>query len=137
MPKKKIVTKKASVTTNKNSGEGKLSRDDLDRLILENFITLQKVLTNLSVKFDKLSDDIGKMLNLFEISAKTFTEKHGPGITKEEKEFLTKLDRVLDQNKVIAKGLTLMEERIRDRTSYQTNEPVSREDIKPRPLPRF
>ena len=78
---------------------------------------------------------MGQMLNLFEISAKTFTEKNGSGITKEEKEFLDKLDRVLDQNKVIAKGLTLMEERIRERGS--PNENMVKGDIKPRPLPRF
>ena len=35
-----------------------------------------------------------------------------------DQEFLDKLDRVLDQNKVIAKGLTLMEERIRDKTNF-------------------
>ena len=137
MPKKKSLVKKPVLSNNENSSEKKLSRDELDRLMLENFITLQKVLTNLTIKFDRLSDDIGKMLNLFEISAKTFTEKHGSGITKEEKEFLDKLDKVLDQNKIIAKGLTLMEERVRERTNYQTNEPINRDEIKPRPLPRF
>lgn len=135
MAKKKSSLKKMHPIIHESASDKKLSRDDLDRLILENFITLQKVLTNLTVKFDKLSDEMGQMLNLFEISAKTFTEKNGSGITKEEKEFLDKLDRVLDQNKVIAKGLTLMEERIREKGS--PNENMVKGDIKPRPLPRF
>src|SRR3989344_4080014 len=86
MVKKKSLLKKMHPIIHESASDKKLSRDDLDRLILENFITLQKVLTNLTVKFDKLSDEMGQMLNLFEISAKTFTEKNGSGITKEEKE---------------------------------------------------
>jgi len=86
MVKKKSLSKKVHISGSESSSDKRLSRDDLDRLILENFITLQKVLTNLSIKFDKLSDEMSKMLNLFEISAKTFTEKHGSGITKEERD---------------------------------------------------
>ena len=41
-----------------------------------NFISLQKVLTNLSGRFDELSDNMSKLLQLFEISAKTFAEKY-------------------------------------------------------------
>ncbi|MFA5019968.1 MAG: hypothetical protein WC533_02620 [Candidatus Pacearchaeota archaeon] len=89
-------------------------RIEMDKLLVENFVTLQRVLTNLSKKFDELSDNLTRMINLFEISAKTFIDKHGSaGITKEEKEFIDKLDKLLEQNKIIAKGLTLMEERVR------------------------
>lgn len=89
----------------------------LNAILVENFISLQKALTNLTVKFDNLSNQISSLLQLFEISARSFTEKLSrevPEIEK-DKEFLGKLNALLEQNKVIAKGLTLMEEKIRGR----------------------
>lgn len=92
-------------------------KDDINRALIDNFITLQKVLTNLAVKFDNLSDNISKLLNLFEISAKSFVEKSSlmPETTQKDREFLDKINTLLEQNKTIAKGLTLMEEKIRER----------------------
>ncbi|MDP3027295.1 MAG: hypothetical protein Q8N63_06300, partial [Nanoarchaeota archaeon] len=67
--------------------------------------------------FDSLSENIFKLLQLFEISAKTFVEKETPelGEKKKDREFLDKLDKLLEQNKVIAKGLTLMEDKLKER----------------------
>lgn len=93
-----------------------ISDEKVQKLLLENFVVLQKVMTDMSSKFDNLSNNISKLLNLFESSAKSFTEKQGV-VTKEDKEFLEKLDRLLDQNKTIARGLTMMEERVRDKFS--------------------
>ena len=84
----------------------------MEKALLENFISLQRVMTNLAVKFDSLSDNISKLLQVFEISAKSFAEK-APG--EGDKEFLDKLNVLLDQNKVIAKGITMMEEKVRER----------------------
>jgi hypothetical protein len=89
---------------------------DIEEALIHNFVNLQKVLTNLAIRFDDLSKNISKMLELFEISAKSFAEK-GPGRQGEvDQEFLKKLDSLLDQNKTISKGIMLMEERIRNRT---------------------
>ena len=134
------------VATQSNSK--KMSRDDLDQLIVENFVTLQKVLTNLAGKFDNLSEQISKLLSLFEISAKSFAEKYSEGgASKEDKEFLDKLNKLLDQNKLIAKGLTMMEERIRDKIHTPTfpqsidqktdRAEETESNINKRPLPRF
>lgn len=91
---------------------------ETNKLLVENFTGLQKAITNLAVKFDSLSDNISKLLNLFEISARSFAEKLAenplPDLEK-DKEFLDKMNKLLDQNKVIAKGLTLMEEKLRER----------------------
>jgi len=97
--------------------QAKSKREDIEKALIENYVNLQKVLTNLAVKFDSLSDQISKLLQLFEISAKTFVEKQTPelGGKKTDKEFLEKLDKLLDQNKIIAKGLTLMEEKLKER----------------------
>ena len=44
----------------------------LNHILIENFVNLQKATTNLAVKFETLSDQISKLLQLFEISAKSF-----------------------------------------------------------------
>jgi len=83
-----------------------------EKILIENFVALQKVMTHLSERFDNLSSQISKMLNLFEISAKALAEKDF-GAEKEEKELkkvADKLDGLLEQNKVIARGLTLLHE---------------------------
>ena len=96
----------------------------LNALLIENFVSLQKALTNLTEKFAQLSDNISKLLQLFEVSAKSFSEKLSSSIPEIErdKEFLEKLNKLLEQNKLIAKGITLMEEKIRERV-YGTHHP--------------
>ncbi|MBT4166089.1 hypothetical protein HOE04_03565 [archaeon] len=105
----------------------KMTRADMDMMMIDNFINLQKVLTNLSVKFDELSGNMSKMLQLFEISAKSFAEKYSESdlgnLPSSEREFLKKLDSLLDQNKTISKGIMMMEERIRNRARSPYPEP--------------
>ena len=97
---------------------------DINQVLLDNFINLQKVLTNLAVKFEDLSNNISKLLQLFELSAKSLAEK--PGKNPEiDQEFLKKLDSLLEQNKVISKGIMLMEDRIRGRA----------QPLQPQPMP--
>lgn len=105
-----------------------MSKQELEEALLNNFINLQKVLTNLSVKFDELSGNMSKLLNLFEISAKSFAEKYsGEDKTenKSDKELLGKLDSLMDQNKTIAKGIMLMEERVKQRNPLPQSMPQS------------
>jgi hypothetical protein len=99
--KKKVSTKIVHVKT-----------IGVERILVENFVSLQKVMTNLSLKFDNLASQISKLLELFEISAKSLAHKDF-GLEKESKdnkEVIVKLDSLLGQNKIIAKGLTLMHE---------------------------
>jgi len=84
----------------------KISKTNMERVLVENFISLQKVLTNLSIKFDNLSDQISKLLELFEISAKSLAEKDIDLGGKKEKEILERLNSIQEQNKTIAEGLT-------------------------------
>jgi hypothetical protein len=111
----------------------KKSKVDVQEALIDNFINLQKVLTNLSVKFEDLSGNVSKLLQLFEISAKSFAEGNGkPGGV--DKEFLDKLDSLLDQNKTISKGIMMMEEKIRNRHAMPVRHDLSR-GFK-RPVPR-
>lgn len=99
--KKKVSTKIVHVKTM-----------GVEKILVENFVSLQKVMTNLSLKFDNLASQISKLLELFEISAKNLAHKDF-SLEKEDKnnkEVIVKLDSLLGQNKIIAKGLTLMHE---------------------------
>ncbi len=114
MPKKAGAKKKISIKktiSTKTKSKKILKNTSVEKILIENFISLQKVMTNLAVKFDNLSIQISKLLELFEISAKTLAKKDivlNKG--QEEKKMVEKLDSLLDQNKIIARGLTLLHE---------------------------
>ena len=122
----------------------KLSNQEIQLAVLENFVNLQKVLAEMSMKFELLSRNISELLMLFEESAKSFMKKYEEkGETGEDKALLNKLDTLLEQNKTIARGLTLIEEKIRHK--IYTEETVSNPDEnqlgvigrpRPKPLPR-
>jgi len=131
-----------------------MNNREIQLALIENFVNMQKVLTNLSVKFDVLSDNISRLLQLFEIAARSFVKKNDEmGFSKEDKALIEKLDVLLDQNKTIAKGLTLVEEKIRHKVYPEDSLLKSRfqernnkisisesseiEKPKPKPLPRI
>ena len=94
----------------KNVPEKKVS---LEKSLAENLIALQKINVDLSEKFDKLAHEISQLLALFEIAARNFAKNVPGGEYEKDKEFLDKIDKLLEQNKVLAKGMTLVEERLR------------------------
>lgn len=107
---KKNASKKKSERKTKSNSSNSDTR--IEKVLVENFIALQKVMTNLATRFDNLSDQISKLLELFEISAKAMAEKDFENLkTSDNKELLDKLDKLLEQNKIIAKGLTLIGEK--------------------------
>ncbi len=113
-----------------------LSNRELQFALIENFVNLQKVLTNLTIKFDGLSDNITKLLELFEISAKSFIRRQEEGNTGEI-DVLRKLDTLLEQNKTVAKGLTLIEEKIKHKVYGDIpSEGLPRLELGGRPRPQ-
>lgn len=117
----------------------KLTKAELEKQLIDNFVNLQRVLTNLSIKFDGLSDQISKLLQLFEISAKSFVEKlpEGTAGKEKDKDFLNKIDTLLEQNKTIAKGLTLMEEKLREKVYGSHPKPIERMEREEKERPHF
>lgn len=91
------------------------TKESLEEQTLHSLIELQKVHVNLAEKFDKLTQQIENLLALFEMAARNFAKQPHMQATERDKEFLDKIDKLLDQNKVLAKGLTLMEEKMRER----------------------
>ncbi len=112
----------------------------IEKKLIENLVQLQRAETNLAEKVNRLTDHISKLLSIFEEAAKSFGKQipEQSIVTEKDKDFLQKIDRLLDQNKTIAKGLTLMEERIRDKLHGKQD---SQESYQPqyggRPVPKF
>ncbi len=122
---------------------------EIEHAILKNLVELQKVQTDLSEKFSHLATEISNLLALFEVTARHFAKNipQNDQFTK-DKEFLEKIDKLLDQNKTLAKGLTLMEERLRERLYTGSQKPPAPEkkaeeeftpsmNTRSRPMPRF
>lgn len=110
----------------------------VEKALIDNFVGLQKVMVNLSSKFDKLSDEISKLLNIFEISAKAMAKKEfqsekDPSIKK----IHDKLDNLSKQAGLIGKGLAL----IHEANTEEENEPfqnrhINRFEPQPSSIPR-
>lgn len=125
MPKKKSVKKKPVKKAIKKhiiKREIELPKTEIkiEKILVENFVALQKVMVNLSVKFDSLTHQISKLLDLFELSAKALAEKdfNVEKGNRDNTKVLGKIDTVLDQNKIIARSLTLMHEKVNEQPNY-------------------
>jgi len=120
MPKKRTKTSSTKKTKRKSKditeSVKRITDREIEHAILSNMVELQKVQTNLTEKFDHLAKQIEQLLSLFEITARNFA-KNAPQTEEytKDKDFLDKIDKLLDQNKLLAKGLTIMEERLRER----------------------
>lgn len=158
--KKKKVEKKDTELEDEEEHKEKKSKKKsssaedrrIEHAILHNLVELQKVQTDMSEKFGHLAKEISHLLALFEVTARNFAKNipENDQFTK-DKEFLDKIDKLLDQNKTLAKGLTLMEERLRERlysapgkmSPGQKEAQKKEEEFTPsmrtfnKPLPRF
>jgi DUF438 domain-containing protein len=88
-----------------------MSKNLVEELIKNN-VALQKVSLQLVDSVKQMNERTDRLLSLFEEAAKNIEKA-------EVKEPLGKqLDTLLEQNKVIARGLVLLERYIRDKTSF-------------------
>lgn len=87
-----------------------IKNENSERLLIENFTMLQRVLVELSGKISKLTEQTSNLLNLFEGAAKSLAERD----LRENPEtgrILQGIRELSEQNKILAKGLTLMHEK--------------------------
>ena len=119
----------------KKPKEKKMTAKEREELLIENFVGLQHAMTNMSIKFGALSDNINKLLQVFEEAARSFVS----GGKTNDKDMLKKIDSLLDQNKTIAKGLILMEGRLRGRAEEPQRMQIRAEvpHARPKPLPNI
>jgi hypothetical protein len=125
-PAKKKTTKRKTSTRKKTTKRKNPSikiNNNVEKVLVENFVSLQRVMTNLSFKFENLSSQISKLLELFEISARTIAEKEleSEKNPEENKQIIEKIETLLEQNKVIARGMTLMHKVL---TSHHEESPL-------------
>jgi len=85
---------------------------DINKALIDNFIGLQKVMVNLSNKFDNLSTQMSKLLEIFEISARSLAKKDIESKTGSDdtQKILEKLENLSEQAGLIGKGLVLIHE---------------------------
>ncbi|MEI6731799.1 MAG: hypothetical protein WCK90_03915 [archaeon] len=119
---------------------------ELEKTLVENLVQLQKINTDLATRFNSLSRQISALLEIFEKAAQNFVHTPENKVSEKDKEFLDKIDKLLEQNKTIAKGLVIMEENIRNKSGENPKAPTMErkeragiEDAisSPKPLPRF
>jgi hypothetical protein len=124
---KKVSGEKVTKVIHESTREIKI-----DRALIDNFIALQKVMVNLSSKFDNLSGQISKLLELFEISAKSLARKDfedsGRG-SKDTERILEKLNNLSQQAGLIGKGLALIHETRSERTEGNFQEKPSQANV--------
>ena len=85
------------------------SDSKMEKVLIENFVSLQHVMTNIAIKMDNLSSQISRLLELFEVSARTLAEKGMVGGA--DMRVTAKLDNLIEQNKVLARGIALIHEK--------------------------
>jgi hypothetical protein len=143
--RKTVVKEHAPKSVYKKPKEKKMTAKQREELLIENFVGLQHAMTNMSIKFGALSDNISKLLQVFEEAAKNFVS----GGKSDDKDMLNKIDSLLNQNKTIAKGLVLMEGKLRSRAEEPQRAQTSAgmpssgmpnpgmPSARPKPLPRL
>jgi hypothetical protein len=121
---KKVIAKKT--VRKKQTRANVIKPRSTEDLLVENFVSLQKVMVNLSSKFDNLSKRMESLLDLFEISAKALAEKDININAKsgDSRKVMEKIDTLVDQNKIIARGLTLLHEKGENEEQETLKEPV-------------
>ena len=122
-----MVAKKS--TSKKKTRAKSDSTKERDEMLIENFVGLQHAMTNLSIKFGILSDNISNLLKVFEEAAKNYMKEDKNG----NQELIQKLDSLLDQNKTIARGLVLMDGKLGRASTGNTRPPMPPQ--RPKPLP--
>ncbi len=135
--RKKTSQKKSTSnkkTTTKKPAKKRLTAREREEILIENFVGIQRAMTNLSEKFSKLSDNLSRLLEVYEEAAKGFVsgENSGTGNT----DLIRKIDSILEQNKTIAKGLVLVEEKVKNKSSSDNNDSGDNQSPRPKPLPR-
>ncbi|MBP7708212.1 hypothetical protein KA107_00885 [Candidatus Pacearchaeota archaeon] len=133
----------------------RLSAGEREELLIDNFVSLQKVMMNLSVKFENLSDNINRLLGVFEMSARDFMVNKGRTNPEKDREVINQINNLMDQNKALARSISMLDEKMKNKPQEslprqttmsmpqqqsQTNSPAGYEpsiqntQFKPKPL---
>ncbi len=123
-----------------DSGPKRMTKSQKEDLLIENFVGLQKVMTHLSLKFENLSDNLSKLLEVLELSARNYLTKEAPKDANSP-ELIKQVNYLIDQNKAIAEGLLLIDDTIRKKQSKEVAEASAetsfmQNKLRSKPLPK-
>jgi hypothetical protein len=143
-------TKKKTTTSKKATKKKRTSRkpssrkttvkkkSNIEKMLIENFTSLQGVMADLSVKFNSLAGSIAKLLEVFENAAKTLMEKDlNVGESRvDNAKVVERLDKLLEHDRVIARSLALLHEDHREEVQIQEQtRPARPQGIRPPQMP--
>ncbi|MDO8467857.1 MAG: hypothetical protein Q7S56_02835 [Nanoarchaeota archaeon] len=125
MKKKSGKKKSVKHAPHKKTPKISNSHDSTIRALAENTIALQKVMTDVTIKLNGLSNNIEKLLELFGGAAKSLAEKDFSDDKSkfEREELIKKIDTLMEQNKIIARGLSFFSEKRPENVMPQQNIP--------------
>lgn len=96
----------------------------IPKALIDNFVGLQKVQADLAEKVNALTKQLSELLRLFETTAKTFAENPAVLTAERDKEFIDKINQLLEQDKAIAKGVVYIEERVDEIEKSTASKPL-------------
>jgi len=109
--RKKAPKKKTRKVVRKAPKKVSAKEIGVEKALMENFVGLQKVMVNLSSRFDELSTQISGLLNLFEVSARAMAKKEfSRGSDPDLVKVIDKLDNLSQHAGLIGRGLALIHE---------------------------
>jgi len=109
---KKTGVKESVKKTSVKRTSPKPTKDNIIQQLMENNLSLQQKNVELINAISELSSKISRMVDIFDEAA-----THIKSGTDEP--LVNKLEKLLDQNKVIANGLILLEKYIREKSAMQ------------------
>ena len=104
----------------------KMTAREREELLIENFVGLQRAMINLSMKFENLSDNISKLLNVFEVSARDYMVNKGRATPEVDRDLMNRINLLLDQNKNILNSVRSIDDKTKKqevKASVQMNAP--------------
>ena len=106
----KIISKSKTNKTNKTN---KIKKDiqnnhEISNLILENTVALQRNLVETTEELKNLNIKLTRLLEIFDRANRTFEDSLEKGTETDIVELEKKIDALVEQNRVIAKGLLLL-----------------------------
>lgn len=108
---KKKSSRSSSINSNGVPKKKKMTAAQREELLIENFVGLQRAMINLSMKFENLSDNMSKLLNIFEISARDYMVNKGRQTPEVDRDLMNRINILMEQNKSIMNNVRSLDEK--------------------------
>ncbi len=116
----------------KEGKDNRIADKNID-LLIENSIAMQRILASLASNLDGLSKDVRRMVEIFSEAGKSFEGRKSFGANAESRALQSKLDNLVEQNKVMANSIILLESYLRGKSTAREE----REEDRLKKLPQY